>query len=74
MVFMCCLKEFQDIAFACCKAVAALHKKNLVHRDMRIANVVGRCVLLAHNNSALHSACFVLDHGSLFLFIAVGAY
>jgi hypothetical protein len=33
-------QELRSLAWACCKAAAALHAANLVHRDFRLPNVV----------------------------------
>ena len=39
-----CMQELQDAAFALCKAAVALHGRGLVHRDLRMSNVVGHWV------------------------------
>ena len=33
-------QELRDVAYAFCKAALVLHNKGLVHRDMRMSNVV----------------------------------
>ena len=33
-------QELRDVAYAFCKAASVLHNKGLVHRDMRMSNVV----------------------------------
>ena len=37
---VCILQDLQALASACCKAAQVLHRANLVHRELRLPNVV----------------------------------